>query len=58
MGRGKANVDGISVPVYKGQDLMVFKRGIHTGLIGRLVNQLNYKLPVHLELIIRTNKLN
>jgi hypothetical protein len=57
MGRGKANIYGIATPVYKGQDLMVFRRGIHVGLVEKLVTQLNYKLPIELKMIVRSNKI-
>ena len=57
MGRGKANIYGVATPIYKGQDLMVFKRGVHVGLIGRLVDQLNYKLPIQLKMVVRSNKI-
>lgn len=58
MGRGKANVYGIAIPVYKGQDLMVFRRGIHIGLVSKLVTQLNYKLPIQLRIVVRENNPN
>jgi hypothetical protein len=57
MGRGKANIYGIATPIYKGQDLMVFKRGTHVGLIEKSVIQLNYKLPIQLKMVIRTGKI-